>query len=270
MARGPAPASLLATGAIGLSVLLLLLPLPAKQAVASRVGPVLFYPAGRATAFIESMLALQRDNRALRLDLAHRVIDEALLFGLQTQNERLHRMVEMRSELPHWLIPGMVSSRPGRFVGEYLAVDSGVERGVEVGFGVVSTDGLVGRVVEVRPHRALVRTLLSPESRVSVLVRRSGAGGILRADRSAGFLVPDIPMVEDVVAGDTLVTSGLGGSFPAGLRVGVVTGIEDDRRLQLHRARVRTLVRFHAVREVFILGGALPDTSWSDDGELPS
>jgi rod shape-determining protein MreC len=75
-------------------------------------------------------------------------------------------------------------------------------------------------------------------------------------------------MVEDVVPGDTLVTSGLGGVFPPGLRVGVITAVSDDQRLQLHGARVASLVRFDAVREVFLIAAAPADTSWSTDAHL--
>ncbi|MBN1425852.1 rod shape-determining protein MreC [Candidatus Fermentibacteria bacterium] len=267
MARDSAPAPAVAALAMAVSIALLLLPLPAKQAVASIIGPVLFFPAARATAFIESILTLRAENRALRFGLTQCVLDDAKVFALAEQNQRLHSMIGMRASLPYWLIPGMVLSRPGRFAGEYLAVDTGAADGVQAGFGVVSIGGLVGRVVEVRPHHSLVRTLLSPESRVSVVAKRSGAGGILRAERTVGFTVPDIPMTEDVAPGDTLVTSGLGGVFPPGLRVGVVSAVSDDHRLQLHRAAVTSLVRFHAIREVFILGSAPSDTSWSLDAD---
>jgi len=268
MARGPAPAPLLAALATAVSVTLLILPLPLKQAIASKIGPILFFPAARATSFVESILSLRSENRALRLELTSRLVDEARVMALTEQNERLRRMVGMQASLTRGLIPGMVVSMPGRFVGEYLALDVGSDEGAELGLCVVSIDGLVGRLVDVRPHRSLVRTLLSPESRISVVVPRSGAGGILRADRAIGFLVPDIPLVEDVVPGDTLVTSGLGGVFPPGLRVGIVTAINDDQRLQLHRARAASSVRFHAVREVFVIHSSSADTSWSTDADL--
>lgn len=265
MARGPAPAPVVGALAIVVSIALLLLPLPAKQAVAAFIGPVLFFPAARATVFIESILTLRGENRSLRLSITQCVVDNAQVYALKEQNDRLRIMTGLRASLPHWLIPGMVVSRPGRFSDEFLAIDIGAEDGVQPGFGAVSIEGLVGRVMEVRPHHSLVRTLLSPESRVSVVVPRSGAGGILRTESTVGFMVPDIPLVEDVVVGDTLVTSGLGGVFPPGLRVGVVSGVSDDRRLQLHRASVRPLVRFHTVRELFVIGSTPPDTSWSTD-----
>ncbi len=263
MARGSAPAPLVAASAVAVSVALLLLPLPIKRAIASALEPILFYPATRATAFIESILTLSNENRLLRLELATRTSLEARVLALEEENARLRRMVQMREALPYRLIPGVVLSLPGRFAGEFAAVDVGSREGVAVGLTVICPDGLVGRVVDVRPHRSLVRTLLSPESRVSVTVPRSGACGILRAERGAGFIVPDIPLVDDVVPGDTLVTSGLGGVFPQGFRVGIVTHVDDDHRLQLHRARAISTVRFHSLREVFVVGDTPPDTSWS-------
>lgn len=269
MARGPAPAPLVGALAVAASIVLLLLPLPAKEAFASSIGPILFFPAARATAFVESLRRLRGDNRALRLELASRLIEEARLLELAEQNSRLRRMVGLQATLPPPLVPALVVARPGgRMAGEYLALDVGSLHGAETGSCVVSIDGLVGRLITVRPERSLVRTLLSPECRVSVVVERTGAGGILRPDHLGAFLVPDIPLVDEVAPGDTLVTSGLGGVFPRGLRVGLVTSVDNDLRLQLHSARAVSLVRFDEVREVFIMGSSSADTAWSGDASL--
>jgi rod shape-determining protein MreC len=50
-----------------------------------------------------------------------------------------------------------------------------------------------------------------------------------------------------------VLTSGLGGVYPPGIRVGIVFDVRDDRRLLVHKARVRPFERFSKAREVFIV-----------------
>jgi rod shape-determining protein MreC len=252
MARDAAPTAFFFILATALSVFVCMLPLSAKLSVVTTLGPVFFYPASRATEFVEGIAGLTKENRALRAQLSERLLEDARLYDAEQQNRRFRRMLEIRSATTFSLIPGQVVARPGHFNSEYLAVDVGSNHGVSEGLGALSIRGLVGSVVEVRSHTCLVRSLFSPQSRVSITVQRTGAGGILRSDGSAALIVPDIPLEEAVAPGDSVLTSGLGGVYPPGIRVGVVFDVTDDRRLLVHKARVRPFERFSKVREVFV------------------
>lgn len=258
MARDSAPTAFLFILATAISILLSMLPLATKTSIVTKLGPIFFYPASIAAEFLENVAGLTTENRALRAQLAERLLDDARLYDAEQQNQRFRHMLDIRAALPFSLIPGQVIARPGHFNSEYLALDVGRDRGVSEGMGALSIRGLVGSVVEVRNHTCLVRSLFSPQSRVSVIVQRTGAGGILRSDGSAALIVPDIPLEEDVAPGDSVLTSGLGGVFPPGIRVGMIFDVRDDRRLLVHKARVRPLERFSKVREVFL---ARTDTS---------
>jgi rod shape-determining protein MreC len=252
MARNAAPTAILFIVVTAISVFLTVLPRTTKMRIVTTFGPVFFYPASRATEFLENIAGLTRENRALRARLADRLLDDARLYDAEQQNQRFRRMLEIRDALPYSLIPGQVIARPGHFNSEYLALDVGSEHGVALGTGALSIRGLVGTVVEVRNASCLVRSLFSPQSRVSIIIQRTGAGGILKSDGSASLIVPDIPLEEEVAPGDSVLTSGLGGVFPPGIRVGIVFDVKDDRRLLVHRVRVRPFERFSKVREVFI------------------
>ena len=252
MARDTAPTAFLFIFATAISILLCVMPLTTKTSVVSTLGPILFFPASRATEFLENLAGLTRQNRALRAQLAERLLNDARLYDVEKQNQRFREMLDIKAVLPFSIIPGQVIARPGHFNSEYLALDVGIERGVSDGMGAFSIRGLVGSVVEVRDQTCLVRSLFSPESRVSVVVQRTGAGGILRSDGSTALIVPDIPLEEDVASGDSVLTSGLGGVFPPGIRVGIVFDVRDDRRLLVHKARIQPFERFTRVREVFI------------------
>ncbi len=269
MARESAPNALLLAIATLISVILIVAPLSIKESIASKLGPIFFFPASKATASLEGIATLSRENQRLRLELASNLVDRARLYDMDEQNSRFRQMLEIRETLSFQLLPGMVIARPGHFTGEYIAVDVGAEQGAIPGLGVISIRGLVGRVVEVRESSCLVRSLLSPQSRVSIVVARTGAGGILKANGTKGLIVPDIPLEEEVTPGDTVLTSGLGGVYPPGLKVGIVVSVGDDMRLLVHKAKVRPLERFSKVREVFLTQVPQVEmTPWKTEGPL--
>jgi rod shape-determining protein MreC len=266
MARDTAPTAVLFIFATATSILLSVMPFSTKKSIVTRLGPVFFYPASRATEFLENLAGLTRENRALRARLAERLLDDARLYDAEQQNQRFRRMLDIRAALPFSLIPGQVIARPGHFHSEYLALDVGTEQGVSEGMGALSIRGLVGSVVEVRDNTCLVRSLFSPQSRVSIVVQPTGAGGILRFDGSTALIVPDIPLEEDVSPGDSVLTSGLGGIFPPGIGVGIVFDVSDDRRLLVHKARIQPFERFTRVREVFVARVDTTAVHGPDDG----
>lgn len=109
----------------------------------------------------------------------------------------------------------------------FLTLDKGRTADVEAGMGVVGKDGIVGVVRETSPHFASVISILSPNLRVSVRVRRTGHFGLLYWDtadpRTASVI--DIPKHARIVVGDTVETRGGDGTFPAGSPVGIVQEI---------------------------------------------
>ena len=176
---------------------------------------------------------LQLDNETLRNALR---INAAQLNRLQAaalENRRLrellgstsrHRLEVRLAELVD------VDLDPYR---QRVVIDQGARQGVKVGQPVMDAGGLLGQVIEVSPHRATVLLLTDPEHAVPVQVARSGFRSIAYGDasrigRPSRLQMPNIPQSADIAKGDVLITSGLGGRFPAGLPVGVVSGLHAD------------------------------------------
>lgn len=139
---------------------------------------------------------------------------------------------------------GFVTSRviadsSGAFI-RSIMIDAGRAQNVKAGYPVINADGLVGRVIEIGEGSA--RVLLSNDlnSRIPVTVGRKGLRAVLAGDNGAEprllFLPPDAAVSE----GDDVATSGTGGLFPRGLRIGAVTGSPSAPRVKL-RARLDEL-----------------------------
>ncbi|TAK38676.1 MAG: rod shape-determining protein MreC [Lysobacteraceae bacterium] len=172
---------------------------------------------------------LVAENRTLRNAL---LLSGARVARLQTaaaENERLRQLLgaERRGGLDVQLAPILdIDLDPTR---QRLVLDAGTRDGVTVGQSVIDAGGLVGQIIAVRPGSATVLLITDPDHAVPVIVARTGvrlvAYGQGRSDRLA---LPNIPLSGDLKVGDVVITSGLGGRFPAGFPVGKVVALHPD------------------------------------------
>jgi rod shape-determining protein MreC len=110
-----------------------------------------------------------------------------------------------------------------------LVLDAGSRDGVSVGQSVIDAGGLVGQIIAVRPGTATVLLLTDPDHAVPVMVARTGVRLVVYGQgRSDRLALPNIPLSGDIKVGDALITSGIGGRFPAGFAVGTVAALHPD------------------------------------------
>lgn len=110
----------------------------------------------------------------------------------------------------------------------FLTLDKGEASGVHADMGVIGTEGIVGVVRANSPHFASVISVLSPDLKTSVQVRRTGHFGLLYWDtndpRTASVI--DIAKHARIQVGDTVETRGGDRTFPPGIPVGIVSFVE--------------------------------------------
>ena len=111
-----------------------------------------------------------------------------------------------------------------------IVLDAGSDGGVRVGQAMIDSGGVLGQVIEVGRSRATALLITDPDHAVPVQVARSGlrtiAFGTGHSDR---LVLPNVPQSGDIRRGDLLITSGIGGRFPAGFPVGTVTALQADK-----------------------------------------
>lgn len=198
---------------------------------------------------------LAQDNRNLRNEL---LIANARLTRLQTaaaDNARLRGLMGMAEgrNLDVQLAPILnIDLDPTR---QRLVLDVGTRDNVRMGQAVIDAGGLLGQVVGVTPSHATVLLLTDPDHAVPVMVARNGVRLIVygRGDRLS---LSDVPLNTDVKQDDLLVTSGLGGRFPAGFPVGTVTELRTDDSRAFLIGRVKPAARLDRGRDVLLLRSA--------------
>ena len=104
-------------------------------------------------------------------------------------------------------------------------MDSGSDSGIRKGMPVVTERGLVGRVAEVFANSARIQLITDPEITVNVRLQNSRADGALTPQLSGEIWVDLIDQDVDVSSGELVLTSGLGGIYPADIPVGQVISV---------------------------------------------
>jgi rod shape-determining protein MreC len=117
---------------------------------------------------------------------------------------------------------------------------------------VVNKDGVIGKITQALHNISLVQLIRDPSERISVMIKKSHAVGILETLDSKNFFIQYRKHAE-VKEGDTIVTSGLGGIYPKGLTVGTVTGIHDSDDPLFKDVVMKPCVDFDHLEEVFVM-----------------
>lgn len=197
--------------------------------------------------------ALREENKRLQLETTtlKRRLDQLQEQALETQ--RLERLLAMRQASQAEFLTARVVGKDATNWFKTILLDRGSLEGVRRNQPVLAPDGLVGKVVEVTPTSARVQLLTDPVNAVGGLIQRTRVTGIVSGNLGAGARVRYLPLLADVVVGDEVVTSGMGGVFPKGILVGRITAVERRSGALFQEATLQPAVDLSRLEEVLIL-----------------
>lgn len=219
-----------------------------------------------------ALVDLQAENEALRADLA-RLEEENLQYReALVSSGQLRRIAEMRRDFEVPLLPADVVGQDASPWFRSLLLDRGRSAEVRSGMPVMVEQGVVGLVSATSPHAARAMMILDRRSAVDAMIQRSRARGLVRGLGTGELEFEFMVRGDDVKEGDEVITSGVGGVYPKGLRVGTVRSVNADRSELLHTARVEPSVDFGRLEQVFVMlrrGPTMDLLFGGGDGDLP-
>ncbi len=218
----------------------------------AKAGSLAFIPAQRLLFYLIRMGEIYEENRRLYLMNIRLSLQVERLKDLKEENQRLRRMLNFKERAPLRLIPAEIIGRGPERAANSLIIDVGEREGIRRNQPVIVADGLVGKVIGVRKARSTVLLLLDPECKASSFVERSGVYSIMECDGERCYL-KGIPLYADVQEGDEVVTSGWGGIFPSGLKLGRVKRVSAEKPKLLKGVEIEPAVDFTGLKEVFLL-----------------
>lgn len=175
-------------------------------------------------------------------------------WALQEENRRLRNLLRAVQPLEQDLLLAESIPVKGDARRRMILINRGSRDGVFVGQAVLAAEGLLGQVVHVGPRTAEVLLLTDDTHAIPVRIARTGQRAIARGTGQGERMeVLHLPNNADVREGDLLVTSGLGGTFPAGYPVASVSVIEQTQSGVFASISARPLAPVDDVREVILV-----------------
>lgn len=238
--RGPAPLVRVAFFA-SLSIALLVLDARFKYAESMRSTiAVAVYPlqqiatapgqvASRIAGFFVSQSALQQENAEMRARLVVSAMDAQRFEATAAELAQLRRIAGAQERLEFQSTPVEVLYSGRDPFARKLLVDKGLTHGIRSGQAVIDETGVVGQVTRVHPMVSEVTLLIDKDQAIPVQVVRNGLRAVAFGSGLAGTLeLRFMAANAEIQNGDKLVTSGIDGTYPAGLPVATVIRIERD------------------------------------------
>lgn len=223
-----------------------------RQSVVSSALGSIFYPAQLVVSVVTNYKSVAEENDQLKKENA-RLRQETYHAreGLQ-ELARLHTLVRFDDKWDYPIVTArVVGHNPGRFL-TTMVINRGTDHGVKVNMPVFSMNGLVGKISKASLNHSRVQLLLDPNLKLSVMNRRTRAVGFLES-MDGRHLTAMVPTHAGVQAGDTLVTSGLGGIFPKGIPVGTVKDVRKSDLDVMRQMDVELFQELSILEEVFVM-----------------
>ncbi len=199
------------------------------------------------------LIGIKQDNIKLQTEVDRLKEINNHYLEYKKENQRLRLLLEFKKEASIVVFPAQIVGKDPSSWFKTVIIGKGADDGIEKNQAVVTHQGVVGHIIEVTPKAAKVLLISDQNSSVAVIIQASRAEGIMVGVQQGRCKINYLARTAEVREGDVVITSGLGGIFPKGLRVGEVTQIKKKTYGLFQDAEVRPYVDFSKLEEVLII-----------------
>jgi rod shape-determining protein MreC len=201
---------------------------------------------------IPEYFGLHGENELLRktnIDLAD---ETQRLREAKLENFRLRELLKIKDQSTYPLIAAKVVAKNLTLLRNTITLNVGSNDGIKEQMCVMGDGGLVGIVTMTAGNYCVVSILLNTDFRVSCKVQRSRVDGIVNWDGSS-LLVRNVVKTRDVKQGDIVMTSGYSNLYPADIRIGTVSKVQDQPSSLFKTIVLDPGIDFVKLEEVFVV-----------------
>ncbi|MFQ5442595.1 MAG: rod shape-determining protein MreC [Thermodesulfobacteriota bacterium] len=199
------------------------------------------------------LIGVQRENESYRDALVklqeenYRLKEELNLSG------RLKRLLDYKESVGFETTSAAVLAYNLNRWTKTAVINKGAGDGVSKDMAVITPEGVVGRVIRVTPGSATVLLNIDPRSNIEAIVMRTRVRGIVEGNGTNGLVLKYVRELDDVKAGDLVITSGFSGLFPKGLIIGEVTEIKKGKDNFFNHITVTPRVEYKRLEDVLVV-----------------
>ncbi len=188
--------------------------------------------------------------------------------SLRTENQRLRELLDSSVRLSERVLVADLLAVNTEKSNQKLVLDKGTRQGVYQGQPVVDSGGVMGQIIHLGPFTSTVMLLTDPGHSLPVQVNRNGLRALAVGTGSDQVIeLEHIPNNADIKPGDLIVSSGIGGRFPAGYPVAEVTGVTRDQGASFAHITAKPNALLQQARQVLLVW---PDTAPDLEGPTVS
>lgn len=243
-----------------------------RRAIATAIYPlqvIVALPAealGWARESGTSRSDLQRENNRLKAErLAIRAKLQQMA-ALESENARLRLMLQTTTRVGDRVRVAEIMAVDANPYRHDIVIDKGRRHGAYEGQAIIDATGVVGQIMHTGPFTSEAMLISDPDHALPVEVNRNGLRTIAVGTGEYDRLdLPFLPNNADIRPGDLLVTSGLGGAFPAGYPVGEVSEVTPNPAESFATIRARPATALNQVREVLLIWPSEPEAQAADE-----
>jgi rod shape-determining protein MreC len=193
------------------------------------------------------------ENNVLKKQISRLESDLTTMEEVRKENLRLKRLLSYSDEMSHQRVMAQVVGWDSANEFKVIRLNKGKKDGIKVMAPVITDHGLVGYVYRVTDNYADVLTILDQNNRVDVMIERTRTHGIVEGVFNFKCALKYIMRNETVEVGDKLITAGVGGIYPKGIKVGMITDIKKENFGMTLSIEVIPSVDFDKLEEVLVL-----------------
>ena len=211
---------------------------------------------------IKNIVNLKEENEMLKKQVSLLEEENRNYLNIIGKTDYLRNELRLLENTKYNLIEAQVTGKePGNWFNRFT-IDKGLKDGVEKGNTVVQgiqidqntvIEGIVGRVVDVGDNWAKVVSIVDEDNRIAFKILRTQDGGIISGSidgKITGYLFDD---KADVIKGDKLFTSGLGGAFTKDIYIGEIESVISDEKELMKTIEIKPAIDFKKLYKVFII-----------------
>jgi len=200
------------------------------------------------------LTALRQRNSELESEVSRLQTQLIELQQKVADRETLAALVDFSRANPQSTYQGaaVIGHDPSPFL-HYVIIDVGSSDGIRRGMPVVTNQGLVGRVDAVISNAARVQLITDPASTINVRLQNTETEAMLNGSISGDLTLDLISQDARITSGDVVLTSGLGGGYPADLLVGQVLNVRKSETALFQQATVQSIVDFSRLEIVLVI-----------------
>jgi rod shape-determining protein MreC len=195
---------------------------------------------------------VRAENRQLKDQIEHLRLEQVRLNEDAVQAHRLQALLAFKEQYISKTVAAQVIGSSGSDSSRMVYIDRGENGGVKRDMAVITSDGIVGKVLQVFPSVSQVLLINDQTSGVGTILEKSRLQGFLKGTATGEVVLEGVMSDEQVAPGERVLTSGGDQIFPKGLPVGTVTKVGPGKDLFLN-IQIKPAVNLGKLEEVLVV-----------------